>query len=82
MCRAERVSQLSLAAGLAGCLGILCSPEEGSTLVWHSLLLQLVWAKSKKNGSIMGSLDLGIENSEFLQTPSGLRETDSHYGVM
>lgn len=54
-----------LSARLAGCLGILCSPEEGSPLVWLSLRLGLVWAKSRKNESAIGSLDLGIENSEF-----------------
>lgn len=48
----------------ASCLGMLCNPEGGLSHVWLSLLLGLVWAKSRKNVSIMGSLALGIENSE------------------
>lgn len=32
--------------------------------VWLSVLLGLVWAKSRKNGKYHGQLGLGIENSE------------------
>lgn len=40
------------------------SPKDGWSLVWLSLLPGLLWAKLRMNGSAMGTLFLGLENSK------------------
>lgn len=55
-----------LGAKLASCMGIffLFSPKDSLSLVWLSLLPGLLWAKLRMNGSAMGTLFLGLENSK------------------